>query len=264
MNINLAGKKAIISGSTTGIGYAIAKGLAEAGATVLINGRSAKGVEEAVARLHDEVVKAEVTGFAADLSKSAEASRLMEYWPEADILVNNIGIFEPRPFFEIDDEEWEQYFQVNVMTAVRLTRYYAAGMVERGWGRVLFNGSSTGGFFSGEMVHYGATKAAILGLSRGVAESTAGSGVTANTFLPGPTRTEKVEEHFKSAAAELGQTFEEIEKDLFEKSLPSSLVKRFVSGKEVANLVVFLASEQAAAITGTAMRVDGGIVRSIL
>jgi NAD(P)-dependent dehydrogenase (short-subunit alcohol dehydrogenase family) len=264
MEIQLKGKKAVVSGSTTGIGFAIAKGLAKAGASVLLNGRSEKRVTEAVERLKQEVPEAEATGFACDLSSRDGANELIHFWPEADILVNNLGVFEPKEFFEITDEDWEYYFQMNVMSAVRLSRHYAMGMKEKGWGRVLFNGSVTGGFYSGEMVHYGATKAAVLGLSRGLAESLAKSGVTVNAFIPGPTKTERNSEHFDHWAKEAGKSFQEIEESLFENELSTSLLRRFISTEEVANMVVFLASEQASAITGAALRVDGGIVRSLL
>jgi NAD(P)-dependent dehydrogenase (short-subunit alcohol dehydrogenase family) len=264
MEITLTGKKAIISGSTTGIGYAIAKGLAESGASVLVNGRNEKRVTVAVERLKKEVPGAEVYGFAADLSHTEGVNQLIAYCPEADILVNNLGIFEPKPFFEITDEDWEQYFQVNVMSAVRLSRHYAQGMVKKGWGRILFNASVTAGFISGEMVHYGATKTALLGLSRGLAESVADRGVTVNAFIPGPTLTERTDDFMRRNFAESGKTFEEAEKETFQTYLPTSLLKRFIKPKEVADLVVFLASEQASAITGAALRVDGGIVRSIL
>nr|WP_283108196.1 SDR family oxidoreductase [Bacillus methanolicus] len=173
-------------------------------------------------------------------------------------------MFEPKEFFEITDEDWEHYFQVNVMSAVRLSRHYAKGMKEKGWGRVLFNGSVTGGFYLGEMVHYGAAKAAVLGLSRGLAESLAKSGVTVNAFIPGPTKTERNSEYFDHWAKESGKSFQEIEKGLFDKDLSTSLLGRFISTEEVANMVVFLASEQASAITGAALKVDGGIVRSLL
>ncbi|TVY11454.1 SDR family NAD(P)-dependent oxidoreductase [Paenibacillus cremeus] len=264
MHIQLTGKRAVVSGSTKGIGYAIARGLAAAGAAVLINGRSEQTVAASVDKLKRDVPGAEVDGIAADLSRAEGVSWLLEHWPEADILVNNVGVFEPKPFFEITDEEWEYYMQLHVMAAMRLSRHYAKGMVERGWGRVLFNASVTGGFFSGEMVHYGTAKAALLGLSRGIAESVAGSGVTVNSFLPGPTRTERVETFFEGAAQTAGKTFEQLEQEMYAGSLPTSLVQRFIRPEEVASLVVFLASEQASAITGATMRADGGIVRSMV
>jgi NAD(P)-dependent dehydrogenase (short-subunit alcohol dehydrogenase family) len=264
MEINLTGKNAIISGSTTGIGYAIAVGMAKAGATVVINGRTEKRVVDAIERLKAEVPGAEVKGVAADLSSAAGVNQMIAHCPHADILVNNLGIYGPKPFFDITDEDWEYYFQVNVMSAVRLSRHYARGMVDRGWGRVLFNASVTSGFFSGEMVHYGATKGALISLARGLAESVAGAGVTVNSFIPGPTLTENVKEHIQGFANQSGKTFAETEAEIFHSKLPTSIIKRFVSPEEVANLVVFLASDQASAITGAAMKVDGGIVCSLL
>lgn len=264
MEINLSGKKAIISGSTTGIGYAIAVGLANAGATVVINGRSEQRVADAIERLKAEVPGAEVDGVAADLSSVAGVNHMIAYSPHADILVNNLGIYGSKPFFDITDEDWDYYFQVNVMSAVRLSRHYTREMVERGWGRVLYNASVTSGFFPGEMVHYGATKGALISLARGLAESLAGTGVTVNSFLPGPTLTENVREHIQGFADQSGKSFAETEAEIFHAKLPTSIIKRFVIPEEVANLVVFLASDQASAITGAAMRVDGGIVRSLL
>ncbi|MGG3737809.1 SDR family NAD(P)-dependent oxidoreductase [Aeribacillus pallidus] len=264
MIVNLKGKKAVITGSTSGIGYAIAEALAQAGCSVLINGRTEQSVTKALHKLIKELPEADVSGVAADLSSPQGINKMIECWPETDILVNNIGIFEPKPFFDITDEEWDTYIQVNLMSAVRLSRHYVKEMVKRGWGRVINNASATSGFFSGEMVHYGATKAALLAFSRGLAESVAGSGVTVNAFLPGPTKTEKVESFMTDRAQEAGKSTEQFEQELFEKHLPTSLIKRFATTKEVANLVVFLASEQASAITGTTQRVDGGILRSIL
>ncbi|MBI3304436.1 MAG: SDR family oxidoreductase [Deltaproteobacteria bacterium] len=262
--MDLKGKKAIITGSTTGIGYAIAKGLAEAGASVVVNGRTEKRVAAAIELLKKEVPATDVNAIAADLAHAAGVSHLIASVPQADILVNNLGIFEPKPFFEITDEDWRRYFQVNVMSAVRLSRHYAQGMVRKGRGRVLFNASTTGGFMQGEMVHSGATKTALLGLSRGLAESVAGSGVTVNAFIPGPTLTESSEDHMRQIAQASGKTFEQMEKEMFNTMVPTSLIKRFANPMEVASLVGFLASDQASAITGAALRVDGGIVRSIL
>ena len=207
---------------------------------------------------------ASVDGCAADLSTAAGVGELISYWPQADVLVNNLGVYGPKPFFEITDDEWDNYIQVNLMSAVRLSRHYAKGMVEQGWGRVLFNASETGGFFPGEMVHYGATKAAVLGLSRGMAESLAGSGVTVNAFLPGPTRTESTTEYMNELTLSSGKTYEQAERELFTAALPTSVLKRFMTPAEVASLVTFLASQQASAITGAALRVDGGIIRSMM
>jgi NAD(P)-dependent dehydrogenase (short-subunit alcohol dehydrogenase family) len=264
MKIELNGKKAFISGSTKGIGFAIAQKLANAGATVYINGRSENGVSEAVERLNKLIQAGEIYGIAADVSSPVEVKKVFEALPEVDILVNNLGIFSPKPFNEITDEDWDEYIQVNFLSAVRLSRHYISCMQKNGWGRILFNASAYSGFFSGEMVHYGATKAALLGLSRGLAESVVNNGVTVNAFIPGPTRTEKVEEHLSGEGNGKADTFEDVENEIFRTMLHTSILRRFVSPEEVANLVVFLASEQAAAITGSAFKVDGGIYRTLL
>jgi NAD(P)-dependent dehydrogenase (short-subunit alcohol dehydrogenase family) len=261
MKIDLTGKRAIVTGSTSGMGYAVAKGLAEAGAAVVMNGRTEPGVAAAVQQLKDEVPDADVEGVAADVGDQEAIDDVLTLQPHTDILVNNAGPTEATDFFEISDDDWERFLHVYVMAAVRLSRHYAAGMVERGWGRVLFNASLVGGFEPGEMVHWGTSKAALLGLSRGLAESVAGSGVTVNAFIPGPTHTE--ESFMARAQLPPGMTFARFEEELFAGSQTTSLLKRFIHPREVANAVVFLASEQASAITGTAVRVDGGIIRSL-
>jgi NAD(P)-dependent dehydrogenase (short-subunit alcohol dehydrogenase family) len=264
MNIQLDGKTAVVSGSTAGIGFAIAQGLAASGATVVVNGREERRVNQAVEQIGAAVPKAKLRGVAADLGTSEGAERLIAAVPEADILVNNLGIFEIKPFFEIPDEDWDRFFRVNVLSGVRLARHYTQGMVKRGWGRVMFVSSESGIQIPVEMVHYGMTKSAQLAVSRGLAESVSGTGVTVNAVLPGPTRSEGVEKFLGQFARQSGKSLEQIERDFFRTGRPSSLIKRFATSEEVANMVVYLASEQASATTGAAVRVDGGVVRSII
>lgn len=264
MKIDLGGKTAVVSGSTAGIGYAVAKGLASAGAAVVINGRTEQRTRDAAARLSREVADAQVTAVPCDLSDPKALQRFMDKVPDADILVNNVGIFAPKPFLEIADAEWERFFQVNVMSGVRLTRQYLPGMVLRGWGRIVFISSESGVQIPPEMVHYGMTKSAQLAVARGVAESVAGTGVTVNSVLPGPTRSEGVAEFVGAMAAAAGQPRAAFEREFVRTQRPSSLIGRLAEVEEVANMVVYVCSEQASATTGAALRVDGGIVRSIV
>ncbi len=263
MRIDLNGKRALVSGSTGGIGLAIAKGLAGAGAEVVVNGRGEERVREALAAIQAEHPDARLRGVAADLGTAAGAERLFAEVPEVDILVNNLGIFEPKGFFDIPDEDWQRFFEVNVMSAVRLSRHYAPGMAERGWGRVLFLSSESALQIPTEMVHYGMTKTALLAISRGLAETLAGSGVTVNAVLPGPTRSEGVADFFESLAQEKGVPVVDLERDFIRDNRPSSVIGRLASVEEVANMVVYLASPQASATTGASVRVDGGVLRSI-
>ena len=264
MIIKLEGKTAIVSGSTAGIGHAIAQGLAEAGASVIVNGRTEQRVQQAIAQIQTAIPKADVAGLAADLGTNEGAQQLIARVPHADILINNLGIFEPKPFFDIPDEDWERFFRVNVLSGVRLARHYTRGMVERKWGRVIFISSESGVQIPAEMIHYGMTKTAQLAVSRGLAETVAGTGVTVNAVLPGPTRSEGVEKFVEQVGKQSGKSFEQMEKDFFRTMRPSSLLKRFATNEEVANMVVYLASEQASATTGAAVRVDGGVVRAIV
>jgi len=263
MRIDLIDKHAVVSGSTAGIGLAIALGLAQAGATVVVNGRTQARVDQALAKISERCPSARVQGVAADLSTQDGAALLFEQVPMTDILINNLGIFEAKPFFDISDEEWLRFFDVNVMSAVRLSRHYAPGMVKRGWGRVQFLSSESGLQIPKEMVHYGVTKTALLAVSRGLAETLAGSGVTVNAVLPGPTRSEGVGDFFASMARDQGIAAEALERDFLKEHRPSSLIQRLATVEEVANMVVYLASVQASATTGAALRVDGGVVRSI-
>jgi NAD(P)-dependent dehydrogenase (short-subunit alcohol dehydrogenase family) len=263
MRIDLTGRQAVVSGSTAGIGYAIAKGLAVAGARVVINGRNEQSVLDAARRLAGEVEGAAITGVAADLGSAGGVHRFTSRVPEADILVNNLGIFDPKPFLEIEDEEWERFFQINVMSGVRLSRRYLPGMIERNWGRIVFISSESGVQIPVEMVHYGMTKTAQLAVSRGIAEAVAGTGVTVNAVLPGPTRSEGVGEFMAKLARDQGKSIQEFEAEFIEENRPSSLIRRLAEVEEVANMVVYVCSPQASATTGAALRVDGGVVRSL-
>lgn len=264
MNINLSGKRAVISGSTAGIGYAIGVGLAGAGAHVILNGRTTGRVDEAVRRLTADVPNASVEGIAADLGTAEGAKAFLDKASVADILVNNLGIFEPKLFLDIPDEDWERFFRINVLSGVRLSRHYLPGMMERGWGRVVFLSSESGVQIPVEMIHYGMTKTAQLAISRGLAEMAAGSGVTVNAVLPGPTRSEGVGQFVADLARTRGKSEAEVEAEFFATVRPSSLIKRFAEVEEVANLVVYVCSPQASATTGAALRVDGGVIRAIV
>ena len=260
MRIDLSGKTAVVSGSTAGIGFGIAKGLAQAGADVVITGRTEQRVNDAVAQLSEAVPEASVAGVAADLGTAEGCQTLIDAHPQADILVNNVGIFKPTPFFEITDEDWDTFFQVNVMSAVRLSRHYARGMKERNWGRVLFLSSESALNIPTEMVHYGMTKSAVQSISRGLAKVLAGTRVTVNAILPGPTRSEGVSKMLKQMAEEQGISEQEVEQRFVQENRPTSIIQRVADVEEVANMAVYLASPQASATTGAALRVEGGIV----
>lgn len=263
MQIQLKGRRALVSGSTAGIGYAVAKGLAEAGATVIVNGRTEERVSAAIESIRKAVPGAQLLGFAGDLSNAAVAAQLHQSRPELDILVNNLGIFEPKGYFDIPDADWERFFNVNVLSGVRLARLYGQGMAQRGWGRIVFISSESGLQIPAEMVHYGMTKTAQLAVARGLAETLIGTGVTVNSVLPGPTRSEGVEGFVADLARHQGTSEKQVEQEFFKSVRPSSLIQRFITIEEVANLVVYTCSEQASATTGTALRVDGGVVRAI-
>lgn len=263
MKIDLSNKQALVSGATAGIGYAIAQGLAQAGAGVTLTGRDQARVDAAVAAINQTTGRNDASGVVADAGNADGCQRIITERPELDILVNNLGIYGGRPFFDIEDDEWERFFQINVMSGVRLARHYARGMQSRGWGRIQFISSESALNIPAEMVHYGVTKTALQGVSRGLAKVLAGSGVTVNTILPGPTRTEGAMAMMAELAEEHGVTVEEMETLFLEENRPSTLLKRFATPEEVASLSVYAASPQASATTGTALRVEGGIVESI-
>lgn len=263
MDFQINGKIALISGSTAGIGFAIACELAREGAMVVLNGRSQQSVDAALGRLRAQVAGAAVQGVAADLSTPAGCQTLFAACPQVDILVNNLGIFDPQPFEAIADDEWQRFFDVNVMSGVRLSRHYLPAMKAANWGRIVFISSESGINTPGEMVHYGMTKSAQLAVSRGLAQSCAGSGVTVNAVLPGPTRSEGVGEFFAKLAADSGISLDAMERRFFAEGRPTSILKRMITPAEVAALVAYVCSARAAATTGAALRVEGGIVSTI-
>jgi NAD(P)-dependent dehydrogenase (short-subunit alcohol dehydrogenase family) len=260
MNLQLQGKRALVTGSTAGIGFAIASALLQEGATVVINGRSEQSVQSALKRLEGD---GKVSGIAADVATVEGVNALVRQLPEVDILVNNMGIFDPKPFEEIPDSEWTRFFETNVMSGVRLSRAYIGAMKRRNWGRIVFISSESGICPPAEMVHYGMTKSAQLSVSRGLAETCAGTAVTVNSVLPGPTLTEGAKTFFETLAAQQGIGFDEATKKFFAEARPTSLIQRFAKPEEVASLVTYLCSPLAAATTGAALRVDGGVVRSL-
>lgn len=263
MNIDLLGKTAIVTGSSAGIGYAIAKGLAAAGASVVVNGRSKAHVDQAVEALAAAVPAATIRGVAADLSTAAGCDALIGAEPRADILVNNTGIYRMQDFFDISDEEWTRFFETNVMSGVRLSRAYLPAMLERNWGRVVFISSESALNIPANMIHYGFTKTAYLAISRGLAKRTAGTGVTVNAVLPGPTLSEGVRNSLQEMAEKSGQSIEDAGVAFVKSQRPSSILERPTTPDEVAHMVVYVCSEQASATTGAALRVDGGIVDTI-
>ena len=263
MHIDLSNKTAIVTGSTAGIGFAIAQGLAESGATVIVNGRTQAAVDAAVQRLRGAFALASLRGFAGDLGTAEGCAALVAAEPHADILVNNLGIYGMRDFFEIEDAEWARFFEVNVMSGVRLSRAYLPGMLERDWGRVVFLSSESALNIPTAMIHYGFTKTANLSISRGLAKRVAGTGVTVNAVLPGPTLSEGVRAMLEKRAAEAQVSVDEAAKAFVRTQRPSSIIQRAATVEEVANMVVYVCSTQASATTGAALRVDGGVVDTI-
>ena len=262
MDLQIENKLALVSGSTAGIGFAIATTLAAEGAHVIINGRTSARVEEAMERIRGTHPKARLEALPVDLSTASGVEETLVRFPDVEVLVNNLGIFEPKPFEQIPDEDWLRFFEVNVMSGVRLSRAYLPKMKARDWGRIIFISSESGLQIPVEMVHYGMTKTAQIAIARGIAESCAGTGVTSNAVLPGPTGSEGVKEFVGVMAKQSGKSFEQMEAEFFKTARPSSLLKRFATPDEVAAMVAFVCSPLASATNGAALRVDGGVVKS--
>ncbi|MEH2295246.1 SDR family NAD(P)-dependent oxidoreductase [Nostoc sp.] len=264
MDLKLHGKSALVSGSTAGIGLAIAQGLAQEGASVIVNGRSEERVADAIAKIKQSTPDGKVSGVVADAGTASGVEQLVQKVPHVDILINNVGIYEPKTFFDITDEDWLKIFEVNVLSGVRLSRQYLQKQLEQNWGRIIFISSESGVQIPVEMIHYGTTKTAQLAIARGLAEMTVGTGVTVNSVLPGPTRSEGVEDFITKLAQERGISVGEVEAEFFQNVRPTSLIKRFATNEEVAAIVVYLSSPVASATNGAALRVDGGVIRSIV
>ena len=263
MDFGLRGKRALVTGSTAGIGFATARALANEGAHVTLNGRTEARVSDAVERIRRELADATVDGIAADLSSGDGCRAVTGHLAEVDVLVNNLGIFEPKPFEQIPDEDWIRFFEINVLSGIRLARHYVRGMRSRNWGRIVFVSSESGLQIPTEMIHYGVTKTAQLAVSRGLAETLAGTGVTVNSVLPGPTSSEGVGEFVTQMAAARGLDAATVEREFFATARPSSVLQRFATPDEVAAMITYVCSVPASATTGAALRVDGGVVRAI-
>jgi NAD(P)-dependent dehydrogenase (short-subunit alcohol dehydrogenase family) len=261
MDLKLTGKLALVSGSTAGIGFSIVESLAREGAHVIINGRTKDSVQAAIARLR-KAFNCTLFGFAGDLSTADAANEVARAYPDVEILINNLGIYEPKRFEDISDDDWRRLFDVNVLSGIRLARLFLTSMKSRNWGRIIFISSESGVQIPVEMIHYGMTKTALLGVSRGLAEAVAGTGITVNSVLPGPTKSRGVVDFVGAIAKAEGKSFEEFEKDFFQKVRPTSLIKRFAQPEEVASLVTYLASPLSSATTGAPLRVDGGVIKS--
>ncbi len=264
MDLQLRGKKALVTGSTGGIGFATARGLAGEGASVVVNGRTQQRVDGAIAAIRKAHPGADVSGIASDVSNAAGCAKLTAALDRVEILVNNMGIFEPKPFEQIPDADWLRFFEANVMSGVRMSRHYLAGMREKNWGRIIFVSSESAVQIPAEMIHYGMTKTAQVAVGRGIAETVAGTGITVNSVLPGPTRSEGVETFIEQMGGKSGGDSATFEKEFFKTIRPSSLLKRFATVDEVASMIVYLCSPVASATNGAAVRVDGGVVRAIL
>ena len=264
MDLKLKGKTALVTGSSAGIGFGIARRLLQEGASVIINGRTEARINSALNQLRQAIPDCTVQGCTADFADAAAVQLLLDVHDTVDILINNVGIFAPKPFTEITDEEWVHFFEVNVLSGVRLSRHYLPQMLKKNWGRIIFISSESGVQIPAEMVHYGTTKTAQLGVSRGLAQQTAGTNVTVNTVIPGSTRSEGSEKFISDLAQEQGLSKEEVVREFFEKVRPTSLLERFATIDEVATFVTYLASPLAAANNGAALRVDGGTLPTIL
>jgi len=264
MDLQLKDKTALVSGSTAGIGYAIAKQLAAEGAKVYVNGRTAARVNAAVAQIKADTGNNNVNGLVADFSKPDEIAALIKQLPDVDILINNVAIFEPKAFADISDEDWLRFYELNVMSGVRLSRAYFDGMLKRNWGRIIFISSESAVHIPAEMIHYGMTKTAQLAISRGLAELTKGTNVTVNAVLPGPTLSEGAGGFVKQVALDQNKTEDEVKKEFFQTMRPTSLLQRFLTTDEVANMVVYLSSPLAAATNGAAIRAEGGLLKSVV
>jgi len=264
MDLKLTGKKALISGSTAGIGYAIASRFLAEGGSVIINGRTQESVDQAIIELKASHPKGDVSGVAADLAKVDDVNRLLSEVPVVDILINNTGIFEPKAFADIPNEDWFRFFEVNVLSGIRLSRHYFPQMLEKNWGRIIFISSESGVFIPEEMIHYGMTKTAQLAVSRGLAELTKGTAVTVNSILPGPTKSKGVGQFIEDLATSGNKSTAQVEQEFFKDMRPTSLIQRFASVEEVADTVVYYSSPLASATNGAAIRVEGGLVKSII
>lgn len=263
MHLGLKGKKAVVSGSTAGIGLAIATALAKEGAQVVVNGRTEARVSAALEKIRQHNKSADLQGVAADLGTTSGVELFTKRVPQADVLINNLGTFEVKPFAEIPDSDWLRFFEVNVLSGVRLSRHYLPGMLKNNWGRIIFISSESAQQIPKEMIHYGMTKTAQVAIARGLAESVAATGVTVNAVLPGPTASEGASAFLESMAKQQGITTADVEKEFFKSARPSSLLKRFQTTEEIAAVVAFVASAQSAAINGAAVRAEGGVVQSI-
>ena len=263
MNTNLQNKTALVTGSTAGIGFATAKKLAAEGASVYVNGRTQQRIDDAIRQIKEEVPNAVLAGVAADFSNKEEVNNLIQQLPEVDILINNISIFEPKSFVDITDEDWLKFYEVNVLSGIRLSRHYLPLMLKKNWGRIIFISSESAINIPEEMIHYGMTKTAQLAISRGLAELTKGTNVTVNAVLPGPTKSEGAGSFLEGMAKQQNKTGEQVEKEFFQYGRPTSLLQRFTSTDEIANLIVYVASPLSSATNGAALRADGGVVKTI-